>query len=211
MSSSSPPSQIVEHIVLFKVKDNVDSGKIYTMVNDLNKLATIDKVLYLYASPIHRLKSASSSGFTHVLHSRYKTKEDLNAYVDHPDHLRVVEETMPIWEDILAVDYIADQVPGTLTPPPRSAARVTLLKVRENVPEEAKKEIVEAIKEKSSPGIDQITVGENFTPVRAKGFSIASVAYFTGLGEMEPHEELVKGKVGEYLEDSIVVDFVLPS
>ena len=33
--------------------------------------------------------------------------------------------------------------------------------------------------------IDEIRVGENFSPVRAKGFSIASVAYFKDLGNVE--------------------------
>ncbi|CAH8385895.1 unnamed protein product [Eruca vesicaria subsp. sativa] len=197
-------SQIIEHIVLFKVKDNVDSTKIDTMVNDLNSLTTIDQVLYISAAPIHSLKSTSA--FTHVLHSRYRSKEDLSAYVAHPDHLRVVEQTMPIWEDIMSVDWIADQVPRVLKPPAGSVARVTLLKVKDDVTDEAKKEIVEVVKERS----DEISVGENFSPARAKGFLIGSVVYFKDLGESEAHEELVKEKVGEYLDDTIVVEFVVP-
>ncbi|KAJ4882183.1 dimeric A/B barrel domainS-protein 1 [Raphanus sativus] len=198
-------SQMIEHIVLFKVKDDVDSDKIDAMVDGLNSLATIDQVLYISAAPIHRLRSASA--FTHVLHSRYRSKEDLSAYVAHPDHLRVVEATMPIWEDIMSVDWIAHQAPGILKPPAGSVGKVTLLKVKENVTEEAKKEIMEVVKEKSH----EITVGENFSPARAKGFSIASVAYFKDLGEVEVNEELVKEKIGGYVEDTIVVEFMVPT
>ncbi|KAF8090789.1 hypothetical protein N665_0467s0018 [Sinapis alba] len=193
-------SQIIEHIVVFKVKDDVDSLKIDAMLNGLNNLATIDQVLYISAAPIHRLRS--SSAFTHVLHSRYRSKEDLSAYVAHPDHLRVVEETMPIWEDIMSVDWIADQVPGILKPPAGSVAKITLVKVKENVTEKAKEEIMEVVKE-----MCQGTVGENFSPARAKGFSIASVVYFKDIGEVEAHEE---EKVGGYVEDTIVVEFVVP-
>ncbi|CAH8362040.1 unnamed protein product [Eruca vesicaria subsp. sativa] len=203
-------SQIVEHIVLFKVKEDVDSDKIDAMVNDLKNLGTIDQAVYLFAGPIHRLISPLS--FTHVLHSRYRTKEDLNAYVEHPQHLRAVEEWMAIWEDVMAFDYIADQVPGSLIPPQGSVGRITLLKVKENLSDEGKTGIMEVMKEKS-PGADQITVGlgETFSPVNAKGFSIASVAYFKGMGETEAHDELLKEKVGDYVDDTIVVDFVVPS
>ncbi|CAF2215681.1 hypothetical protein HID58_028485 [Brassica napus] len=199
-------SQIIEHIVLFKVKDDADSDKIDAMVNGLNSLATIDQVLYLSAAPIHRL--SSTSAFTHVLHSRYRSKEDLSAYVAHPDHLRVVEATMPIWEDIMSVDWIANQVPRVLKPPGGlgSVVKVTLLKLKENVTDETKKEIMEVVKEESR----EISVGENFSPARAKGFSIGSVAYFKDLGEVEAHEELVKEKVGSYVEDTIVVEFLVP-
>ncbi|KAF8090788.1 hypothetical protein N665_0467s0017 [Sinapis alba] len=133
-------SQIIERIVLFKVKDDVDSVKIDAMLNGLNSLATIDQVLYLSAAPIHRLRS--SSAFTHVFHSRYRSKEDLSAYAAHPDHLRVVEENMPIWEDRMTVDWIPHDVPGILKPHAGSVAKVTLLKVKENVTDEARKEIV---------------------------------------------------------------------
>ncbi|KAG2292054.1 hypothetical protein Bca4012_064736 [Brassica carinata] len=201
-------SQIIEHIVLFKVKDDVDSVKIDAMVNGLNSLATIDQVLYLSAAPIHRLRS--SSAFTHVLHSRYRSKEDLSAYIAHPDHLRVVEETMPIWEDIMSVDWIADRAPVVLKPPAGSVGKATLVKVKENVTDEAKEGIMEVVKEKSRGSDHEITVGENFSPARAKGFSIGSVAYFKDLGEVGSHEELVKEKVGGFVEDTIVVEFVVP-
>lgn len=113
---------------------------------------------------------------------------------------------MPIWEDIMSVDWIADQVPRVLKPPGGSVTKVTLLKVKENVTDETKKEIMEVVKEESR----EISVGENFSPARAKGFSIGSVAYFKDLGEVEAHEELVKEKVGGYVEDTIVVEFLVP-
>lgn len=126
---------------------------------------------------------------------------------------------LPICEDIMAVDWIADKIPGTLSPPPGSVAKITFLKVKEHLSDEAKKEITEVITEliQKLPGIDQITVGENFSPARAKGFSIASIAYFKDLSEMEAVEnqkDLVnseKDKVRDYIDSTIVVEFVVPS
>ncbi|VVA98545.1 unnamed protein product [Arabis nemorensis] len=218
MSSSSPPKQIIEHIVLFKVKDDTDSNKITSMINNLNALVSLNQVLHISAAPLHRVRSASA--FTHVLHSRYGSKEDLNSYAAHPDHVRVVKESvLPICEDVMAVDWIADKIPGTLAPPSGSVAKITFLKVKENVSDEAKSEIVDVIKglREKFPGIGQITVGENFSPARAKGFSIASIAYFKDLAELESVDtqtDLVnsqKDKVREFLDSTIVVEFVVPS
>ncbi|KFK35963.1 hypothetical protein AALP_AA4G060600 [Arabis alpina] len=218
-SSSTPPSQIIEHIVLFKVKDDTESTKITSMINGLNALVSLNQVLHISAAPLHRVRSASSA-FTHVLHSRYGSKEDLNSYAAHPDHVRVVKESvLPICEDVMAVDWIADKIPGTLAPPPGSVAKITLLKVKENVSDEGRLEIVDVIKGLNDkfPGIGQITVGENFSPARAKGFSIASIAYFKDLAEMESVDaqtDLVnshKEKVRDFLDSTIVVEFVVPS
>ncbi|XP_010541981.1 PREDICTED: stress-response A/B barrel domain-containing protein UP3 [Tarenaya hassleriana] len=215
MSSSSTP-EIIEHIVLFKVKDDADSGNVTAMLNGLNALVSLDSVVHLAAGPIHRPRSA----FTHVLHSRYKSKDDLGVYTAHPDHLRVVKESvLPNCDDIMAVDWVADRVPGTLVPPPGSAAKVTFLKLKENVSDEAKSEILDVIKglDEKLPGIDQITVGENFSPARAKGFSIASIAYFGDLGRLEALEaqqdlvNLQKEKARDLLDGVMVVDYVVPS
>uniref|UniRef100_A0A1J3GUN3 Stress-response A/B barrel domain-containing protein n=1 Tax=Noccaea caerulescens TaxID=107243 RepID=A0A1J3GUN3_NOCCA len=211
-SSEIESSQMIEHIVLFKIKDGADSDKIDYIFNGLNGLVRLDQVLQLSAGPVHQLRSASA--FTHVLHSRYGSKQDLGAYAVHPDHVSLVKESAPIVEDIMAVDWITDR---TIAPPPSSVAKITLLKLKENVPDEVKMEFVEVTKglnEKVS-GIEHFTVGENFSPARAKGFSIGSIAYFRDVGEMDAHKELVNllkdKKVGDYVDDTIVVDFLVPS
>ncbi|KAE8675965.1 Detected protein of confused Function [Hibiscus syriacus] len=138
------------------------------MLNNLNGLVSLDPVLHLTAGPVIRIKSPISN-FTHMLHSRYKSKEDLNAYGVHPDHQRV---------------------------------------------NEAEGEILGELKGIS--GVQQITCGENFSE-RAKGFSLASVAVFDGVEEMEAavgNEEYVnlqKQNVGDNLDGAIVVDYVVPT
>ncbi|PKI32384.1 hypothetical protein CRG98_047224 [Punica granatum] len=116
-SSSAFPQQVIEHIVLFKVREGTEQSKVNAMMSGLNGLNSLDQVLYLTAGPV--LRSASSLfSFTHMLHSRYSTKDDLSAYSAHPEHLRVVRETgLPICEDIMAVDWIADGFSGPLAPP----------------------------------------------------------------------------------------------
>ncbi|KAJ7955963.1 Stress responsive A/B barrel domain protein [Quillaja saponaria] len=213
-------TQTIEHIVLFKVKDDTDPSKVNAMVNGLGGLHSLDQVLHLKVGPILRTRS-SSFNFTHMLHSRYKSKDDLNAYSAHPDHVGVVKgSVLPICEDILAVDWVAEDLQGGgLVPPPGSAMRVSFLKLKENLGDEVKNEILGVIRgiKDNFEQIRQLTYGENFSPARAKGFSIASIAIFPGLSDLEAvdsNEELVnlqKEKVREHLEGVLVVDYLVPS
>ncbi|KAK8679382.1 hypothetical protein V6N13_144835 [Hibiscus sabdariffa] len=215
---SSITMSTIEHVVLFKVKDDTDQGKVNMMLNNLNGLVSLEPVVHLTAGPVLRTKSPISS-FTHMLHSRYKSKEDLNAYAVHPDHQRVVKENVvPICDDIMAVDWVADNDPTPLSPPPGSAIKVTFLKLKENVPNEVQGEILGEIKgiKEGISGVQQITCGENFS-ARAKGFSLASVAVFAGVEEMEAavgREEYVnlqKQNVRDNLDGVIVVDYAVPT
>lgn len=131
----------------------------------------------------------------------------------------VKESVLPIVEDIMAVDWVAEDLNGPLSPQPGSALRVTFLKLKENVDDGAKSEIVGVIEgiRDSFGQINQISVGENFSPARAKGYSIASLAVFPGLGDLEAvdsNQELVnlhKDKVRDRLESVVVVDYVVPT
>lgn len=216
--STPPPPQTIEHIVLFKVKDNTDPTKINSMIASLNGLMSLDPVLHITAGPLYRIKS-SPFPFTHILHSRYSSKENLDAYAVHPSHVSVVKELVaPICEDIMAVDWVSDNLDGPLTPPAGPAMRVMFLKLKENFGVEVKDEILGVIKgiKGRVAGIDQLSCGENFS-ARARGYSIASLVAFPGVDEMDAvdsEEELVnleKAKVKDYLESVIVLDYVVPS
>lgn len=215
--SMSAPT--VEHVVLFKVKDGTDPTRVDSMVSGLNGLASLDQVLHLTAGPIHRTRF-SPFGFTHFLHSRYGSKEDLSGYSLHPDHLSVVKESvLPICDDVMAVDWVADGVESSaVVPRPGSALRLVFLKVREGLGDAEKGQIVGVVKGvKDIVGkIDQMSVGENFSPERAKGYSIASIAYFPSLDELkglDTEEEtlkLHKEKVKDFVESVIEFDYVIP-
>lgn len=218
-SKSSTVMSIIEHVILFKVKGDTEQEKVNAMLNNLNGLVSLDPVLHLTAGPIHRIKSPISN-FTHMLHSRYKSKEDLNTYSAHPEHQCVVKENViPICDDIMAVDWVADNDPTPLSPPPGSAFKVAFLKLKESVSNELQGGILGEIKgvKEGISGIQQMTCGENFSPARAKGFSLASVAVFGGVGEMEAavgnegYVNLQKQKVRDNVDGVIVVDYVVPA
>ncbi|RZC90053.1 hypothetical protein C5167_044681 [Papaver somniferum] len=223
MSSSSSSTQTIEHIVLFKVNEKTEPTKINTMLNRLNNLISLDQVLYLSAGPIFRNKSASSQyNFTHLLHSRYKSKEDLNGYGVHPDHQSVVKENvLPICDDIMAVDWVSNLENGSssLVVKPGSAMKITFLKLKEGFGGTEKGVVLDTIGIKNGVGkdfIEQISFGENFSP-RAKGFTIGSIAVCQGVEELDKLDlnqqgvEKEKEKVRDLLDGVIVLDYVVPN
>ncbi|XP_052180584.1 stress-response A/B barrel domain-containing protein UP3 [Diospyros lotus] len=211
-------AQIVEHIVLFKVKPETDPSKIDSMVAGLAGLSTLDPVLHLSVGPLHRNRSPAFS-FTHMLHSRYKSKDDLDAYSGHPAHVSVVTERVrPICEDVMAVDWVSDGLAGPVAPRVGSAMRVTFLKLKEGLGEKERGEVLSVIGgvKDGFPATEQISYGENFSPARAKGFSIGSIAVLPGVSELEALDadsdlaESMKNKVRDLLESVIVLDYVIP-
>ncbi|KAM7253690.1 hypothetical protein ACFE04_021844 [Oxalis oulophora] len=75
------------------------------MLTSLNGLFSLDQITHIVAAPLIR----TGSDFTHMLHSRYTSKEDLAAYSSHPNHVSVVKDSvLPNCDDIMAVDWVGD-------------------------------------------------------------------------------------------------------
>lgn len=220
MAGSVPTTTTVEHVVLFKVRDATDQSKIEAMVANLRSLVSLDVVTHLAAASIcrHRSAAASAAGFTHLLHSRYRSKPDLATYSAHPSHQAVVKENvLPICEDIMAVDWVFDGLNGPVVPPPGSAVRLTLAKPKEGVTAAELMAVLAEAAESAPAAVRQVSFGENFSPARAKGYSFGFLTVFPGVEELDAMDEGEKGsldavkvKVRPLLESAIVLDFVVP-
>ncbi|CAK8532017.1 unnamed protein product [Lathyrus sativus] len=222
-SSSAPHSQGIEHIVLIKVKENTESSKINAMINEMQSLVTLEQVRHLTLGPILSNNETASTTiplsdlrYTHLFHSRYDSEEDLQTYNDHSKHINAVRGFIfPICDDLLVVDWIAGDIALPPHPSPGTAFRVSFLKLKEEKEKdvEVKDEVFRAIGDikENVGGVSYVSYGENISPARAKGFSIASLVVFPGREELESvdaGEGLVKVK--EHLESVVVVDYVVP-
>ncbi|GAB2291879.1 hypothetical protein Dimus_026129 [Dionaea muscipula] len=215
---SSTQTELIEHIVLFKVNPT-DPAKVKAMVDRLNGLKSLGMVLHLTAGPINRLRSPEPLHFTHLLHCRYRTKDDLNSYAGHPDHLAVIRANLPICEDTMAVDWVSQCLDGDpISPLPGTAMRAQFVKLKEGLGEKETEEVVGVIGGlKGKLGeVDSISVGVNFSPARARGFSIGSIGFFPGMRELEAAAEkqevaAEKDRVREYIDGVMVVDYIVPS
>jgi len=218
--ASQSESEAIEHIVLFKVKDEAEPSKVKAWLDALNGLSSLDQVAQLTAAPLIQ----TSLNFTHILHSRYNSKQDLKAYTIHPRHDSAVKDHgLHIVEDIMAFDWVAPDLHLAVTPKPKpgSAIRVSFFKLKEEEEDVKKSEILGVLKETKDglllgqqKHISELSYGENFSPERSRGYSLAYLAVFPGHTELEDsNEELgkLKHKFTDFVESEVVVDFLIHS
>lgn len=95
---------MIEHIVLFKLKESVADEKKLDMLRELLKLKEqIPGILQVSAGSNF---SARAAGYTHGFVVRFRDKAALEAYIPHPAHTAVVETFVrPISDGVLALDY----------------------------------------------------------------------------------------------------------
>nr|ACG35321.1 hypothetical protein [Zea mays] len=216
-SSSSAVAAPIEHFVLFKARpEAVASGAAAAMVSSLQALATlVPGLAYIHAGPVLRLRSpaAEALGPTHLLHTRYATKEDLASYAAHPAHVAAVQgHVLPNALDITAVDWVnAAPLPSPVAP--GSAVRLTLAKVKEGV--EVAQLVEKVAAATQAAGDAKVSFGENFSPARAKGYQFGMVAVFDSVEELDrPWKgtgkvEEAKALVRPLLDEVMVLDFVV--
>lgn len=200
------PTTIIEHLVLFKLRDSTDASKIDAMVSSHRSLSSLDQVLHLAAGPIHRRRSPAAD-FTHFLHIRFLSKPDLAAYTAHPAHLAVVHQNAAIIEEIFAVDWVAD-LDGEIVPSPGSAIRFLIAKAREGKPAAEIVKAIDGVRVRAS----KRSLGVNFSQGRAKGYEVGLLLGFSGVEEMDREEEFVaiEERIGDLVDRVIVVEIVVP-
>jgi len=94
---------MIHHIVLFKWKDGTEKSKINDVVRSLNSLKNI--VPSILEIQVSENFSDRSGGYSHVLVSKFVSKESLDQYQNHPEHQKVVKDKIkPIVDSTLVGD-----------------------------------------------------------------------------------------------------------
>jgi hypothetical protein len=94
---------LVDHLVLFAVQDDASAEDVEDLLSSLRSLrSSIENVMDLSVGEDF---SGRAKGYTHGLFARFRTSDDLRAYLNHPDHLAVVEKLDALTAGRLVVDY----------------------------------------------------------------------------------------------------------
>ena len=94
---------MIKHIVMWKFKDEVTDADKLEMKRQLESLKGV--VPSLVDIEIGLNMADCPPAMDMVLSSEFKTVEDLNAYVVHPEHQKVVGFVKPLVCDRAVVDY----------------------------------------------------------------------------------------------------------
>ncbi|MCK9473108.1 Dabb family protein [Sulfurimonas sp.] len=95
---------MIVHIVMFKFKDENKSSNIAEVTKRLNALPEL--VPSLNSMEVGINFTVSQRAFDLSLYATFQTKEDLDAYAIHPEHIKVVEFIKDVTLESKIVDYI---------------------------------------------------------------------------------------------------------
>jgi Stress responsive A/B Barrel Domain len=94
---------MVEHLVWFKLKDDVTDEQKQAMVAGLRALrGQIEGIEHLACGEDF---SGRSKGYQIGLIVRLTSRAALEAYGPHPLHQAFIQRFKPLWEDVMALDF----------------------------------------------------------------------------------------------------------
>lgn len=97
---------MVVHIVMFTFKDENKSANIEKAKELLNSLTS--KIDELISIEVGVNFDTADRAMDLSLYSKFASKEDLNSYAVHPEHLKVVEFIKSVAQESKVVDYTLD-------------------------------------------------------------------------------------------------------
>jgi quinol monooxygenase YgiN len=95
---------MVEHLVLFKLKEGATAEEQQLVVDALKKLRSIEGIIDLSVG-INHSKEGKSKDYEVGLRVTFKDQASLEAYGPSEAHQNVVAEILPYFVDVIVVDY----------------------------------------------------------------------------------------------------------
>ncbi len=93
---------MIDHLVFIAVKEDASPEDVEDLISSIRGLK--DSVPGVVDLTVGENFSGRSGGYTHGLFVRFESREDLQRYMEHPDHLAVVEKLDRLTTRIVA-DY----------------------------------------------------------------------------------------------------------
>jgi len=94
---------LVDHLVLFAVKDDASAEEVEDLLSSIRNLRS--SIMNVMDLSVGEDFSGRGRGYTHGLFVRFRTADDLRAYLEHPEHQAVIEKLDATTTGRLVVDY----------------------------------------------------------------------------------------------------------
>ncbi len=94
---------MIEHIVLFKWKEEIQKEEIDEILHELSQLQ--HKIPGIARYQVGHNFSSRSMGFHAGISSTFVDQKSLDAYTPHPEHQKVLAKLVAKTESILALDF----------------------------------------------------------------------------------------------------------
>jgi hypothetical protein len=93
----------IRHLVLFAFKDEVDQQDVDQVLSRLNTLPGKVPVIRNWA--IHSDLGKREGSLPFALVAEFDRMEDVNAYLDHPEHVALVRDVLPLFSTVAEHDH----------------------------------------------------------------------------------------------------------
>lgn len=94
---------MVDHIVLFAVKEDASEEDVEDLLSSLAALK--ESIASVRDFSVGEDFSGRAGEYTHALFARFEDRDGLREYLEHPDHLAVVEKLDAHTSGRLVADY----------------------------------------------------------------------------------------------------------
>ncbi|MEX0275077.1 MAG: Dabb family protein [Flavobacteriaceae bacterium] len=96
---------ILRHVVLFKFKEGTTPADIKKVEDAFTALPEKIPQIKDFEFGTNNSPEGLDKGFTHCFFLSFKSSEDRDLYLPHPDHKAFGEVLTPHLEDVLVIDY----------------------------------------------------------------------------------------------------------
>jgi hypothetical protein len=95
---------MVEHLVLFKLKETTTDPQKEQIVRTLQELASMEGIVEMSVGLNHS-REGKSKGFEVGMRIAFENLEALNAYLPHEKHRSTVDKVREHFADVMVLDY----------------------------------------------------------------------------------------------------------
>jgi len=94
---------LVDHLVLFAVREGASAEEVEDLLASIRGLK--DEVPGVVDLSVGKDFTGRAGEYTHALFARFEDRDGLKAYLEHPDHLVIVEKLGERTSGRIVVDY----------------------------------------------------------------------------------------------------------
>lgn len=107
IAESMEPEKLLRHVVMFKFNDTATPNQIKVVEDAFHALPSKIDAIHDYEWGTNNSPEGLNKGLTHCFFVTFKSEEDREVYLPHPDHQAFVEVLKPVLDDVTVIDYWA--------------------------------------------------------------------------------------------------------
>lgn len=103
--ASADEAKLLRHVVAFQFKDTASEADVQRIIDAFRELPKKIPAIHSFEFGTNNSPEGLADGFTHCFLVTFKTEQDRDIYLPHPDHIAFVDILKPHLEKAFVIDY----------------------------------------------------------------------------------------------------------